>query len=51
MTLFIPIVFNDLKDDVASNRIIIRILIILVVIGIIVGTVILLNGVLKLGLF
>lgn len=43
--------FNDLKDDVASNRIIIRILIILVVIGIIVGTVILLNGVLKLGLF
>lgn len=43
--------FNDLKDDVASNRIIIKILAVLIVIAMIVGIVILLNGVLKLGLF
>lgn len=43
--------FNDLKDDVESNRIIIKVLIILVVIALIVGTIVLLNGILNLGLF
>lgn len=43
--------FNDLKEDVASNKIILRILIIIMVIGMIVGTVILVNNILKLGLF
>jgi len=43
--------FNDLKDDMASNKIVIKVLIVLVVIAIIIGTIVLLNGVLKLGLF
>lgn len=43
--------FNDLKEDMASSKIIINILIVLVVIAFIVGIVVLLNGVLKLGLF
>ena len=43
--------FNDLKEDVASNKIILRILIVLVAIAIIIGCIILLNNGLKLGLF
>lgn len=43
--------FNDLKEEVASNKIIIRILIVLLTIGIIVGMIIFLNGFLNLGLF
>ena len=43
--------FNDLKEDVASNKIILRILIVLVAIAIIIGCVILLNNGLNLGLF
>lgn len=43
--------FNDLKDEVAANKIVVRILIILVVIAIIVGTVFFINKFFNLGLF
>ena len=43
--------FNDLKDEVAANKIVIKILIVLVVIALIVGTVIFINSFFNLGLF
>lgn len=43
--------FNDLKEDVASNKIILKILIVVIVIGIIIGLIFLLNKFLNLGLF
>lgn len=43
--------FNDLKEEVASTKIIIKILIVIVVIAFLVGGVFLLNKILNLGLF
>ncbi len=43
--------FNDLKEDVQSNKIVLHILIVVITIAIIIGIVVLLNSVLNLGLF
>lgn len=43
--------FNDLKEDVESHKIILRIIIILIVIAIIIGIIIFLNNFLNFGLF
>lgn len=43
--------FNDLKDQVESNKVIVRVLIVIVAIAIIVGIVFFLNNALNLGLF
>ena len=43
--------FNDLKEDVESNKILLRILIIIFTIAAIVGIVLFLNSFLDLGLF